>query len=90
MEGWLMKKRYRTPKAKVGQLLVKYGQEHGERDLFYCWNESSTKRDSRIVMAALEREPIFEGRNLRDELELRGYDITTLQFSIMKKSQESK
>lgn len=83
-----MAKRFKTPNAKNGELLVKYGQEYGDRDLFYCWpeNECGMKRDSRLVMMALERNKVFEGKSLREELESRGYDITTLKFSIMKKA----
>lgn len=85
-----MPKRFRTPVAKEGQLLVKYGQEHGDRDLFYCWpdNDCGMARDSRLIMTALERNDVFEGNSLRKELEKRGYDITTLKFSIMKKVNE--
>ncbi|AHX01114.1 hypothetical protein M316_0049 [Nitrincola phage 1M3-16] len=57
-------KRYRKPQAKPNELLVKYGQEYGERDLFYCWNgEGSSnrdmKRDSRLLMMAFERVDLF-------------------------------
>lgn len=85
-----MVKRYRTPVAKDGGLLVKYGQEHGDKDLFYCWpnNECGMKRDSRLVMMAFEQRDIYEGKSLREELESRGYDITTLKFSIQKKKAE--
>ena len=83
-----MRKRYRTPYAKDGELLVKYGQEDGERDIFYCWppNGEGMRRDSNIVMSAFEMIDVCEGRSLREELELRGYDITTLKFSIRKKA----
>ena len=83
------KKRYRKPSAKAGELLVKYGQEYGDVDLFYCYpdNECGMKRDSRFLMHAFEKTVIFseDGRTLRQELEARGYDITTLKFSVMKK-----
>lgn len=84
----MMQKRYRKPKAKDGQLLVKYGQEDGERDLFYCWpdNDSGMKRDVRLLMLALERNEVWDGKSVRQELEDRGYDITTLKFTISKKS----
>jgi hypothetical protein len=82
-------KRLRAPKAKDGELLVKYGKEFGDEDLFYCYpdNECGMKRDSRMLMLAFERTVLFQedGRTLRQELEARGYDITTLRFSIMKK-----
>lgn len=81
-----MQKRFRTPKAKEGELLVKYGQEHGDRDLFYCWpeNECGMRHDSRLVMHALERCDIFGDGSLRKQLEERGYDITSLKFTIRK------
>lgn len=83
-------KRLRTPKAKDGELLVKYGKEYGDEDLFYCYpdNECGMKRDSRMLSMAFERTVLFpeDGRTLRQELEARGYDITTLKFSVMKKT----
>lgn len=82
-------KRYRTPKAKDGELLVKYGKEYDDEDLFYCYpdNDCGMKRDSRMLSIAFERTVLFQedGRTLRQELEARGYDITTLKFSVMKK-----
>jgi hypothetical protein len=82
-----MKKRYRKPVAKDGELLVKFGKEYGDEDLFYCYpdNECGMRRDSRVVMTAFERTPVFDGKTLRQELEARGYDITMLKFSVMKK-----
>jgi|688.fasta_scaffold1307146_1 hypothetical protein len=81
-------KRLRAPKAKDGELLVKYGKEYGDEDLFYCYpdNECGMKRDSKMVMLAFERTPILDGKTLRQELEARGYDMTTLKFSVMKKT----
>lgn len=82
-------KRFRTPVAKENELLVKYGKEYGDEDLFYCYpeNECGMKRDSKMMMIAFERTVLFQedGRTLRQELEARGYDITTLKFSIMKR-----
>ena len=84
----MAQKRYRTPVAKNGELLVKYGQEHGDRDLYYCYpeNECGMKRDSKMLMLAFESADTFDGKTLRKELEDRGYDIETLKFSIRKKS----
>ena len=81
-----MAKRYRKPVAKDGELLVKFGQEYGDKDLFYCWpdNEVGMKRDSRVVMHAFESLKLLDGKTLREELVARGYDITTLKFSIKK------
>jgi hypothetical protein len=87
-------RRYRKPEAKQGELLVKYGKEFGDEDLFYCHpeNECGMSRDSRMLAIAFERTVLFpeDGRTLRQELEARGYDITTLKFSIMKKKSEMK
>ena len=33
-------RRFRTPVAKENELLVKYGKEYGDEDLFYCYPES--------------------------------------------------
>ena len=83
----MTQKRYRTPKAKDGELLVKFGQEHGDKDLYYCYpqNECGMKNDSKIVTHAFERADVLNGKTLRKELEDRGYDITSLKFSIKKK-----
>lgn len=79
----------RKPIAKDGELLVKWGKELGDEDLFYCFPENfcGMKRDMRLLMLAFERTDIFEGKNLRQHLQERGYDIRTFKFSI-RKSQE--
>ena len=80
-------KRYRTPKAKPGQLLVKFGQEYGNKDLYFCHGaEGATSADGKMLMLAFERADVGFGKSLRQELTDRGYDITTLKFSIMRKS----
>jgi hypothetical protein len=80
-------KRFREPKAKEGELLVKFGKNNGDLDIQYCWpeNDCGMKRDSRVVMFALEGKNALDNKSLRQILEERGYDITTLKFSIMKK-----
>jgi hypothetical protein len=79
--------RFRAPKAKAGELLVKYGKHCGDLDLFYCYpsNELGMRRDSRLLSYAFEGHDLFDGKNLRQELIDRGYDITTLKFSIKKR-----
>lgn len=74
--------------VKAGELLVKYGKYEGGEDLFYFWpeNDCGMRRDSNLVMLAFERVPVLDDKSLRKELELRGYDITTLRFSIQKKA----
>jgi len=86
----MAKKRWGIPDAKPGELKAKYGREElsGEADIQYCWSGEggSSKRDARILSDALEHVPVCDGNSLRKELELRGYDITTLKFSVMKKA----
>ncbi|GAF99915.1 unnamed protein product [marine sediment metagenome] len=79
-------KRFRNPSAKPGELKVVYGKTpHDNPDLFYCHGGDGAKPcDSRLLSHFFERVAYFEGRNMRQELALRGYDITTLKFSIMK------
>lgn len=81
-----MPKRYRAPVAKPGQLLVKYGQEHGDQDLYFCHGgDGASKRDANLLILAFSRD-LGNGKSLRQELEARGYDITTLRLSVMHKS----
>lgn len=82
----MRKKRYTLPTAKSGELLVKFGREHGNFDLFYCYpdNDCGMKADSQLLMTAFEGVSLFEEKSLRQILIARGYDITTLKFSIQK------
>jgi hypothetical protein len=83
----MMGKRWRAPKAKDGELKASYGKECGDLDIYYCWpeNECGMRADSRLLMRALEGEKIYDEKSLRELLEERGYDITTLKFTIQKK-----
>lgn len=86
-----MKKRYRRKHAKPGELLAYYGKadSYGDPDLCYAWGEGCQKADSRLVDYALHRKDydVFGTYHpsFIEELEKRGYDITTLKFSIKKK-----
>lgn len=82
----------RVPKVKPGQLRATWGKTAPDDwpDVVYVWGGSGASRpDGRILSRAFEEVEIFEGRTLRKELEARGYDITTLEFSIMKKETPS-
>lgn len=75
------------PKARPGELLVKYGKDDcGNNCLVYCWpdNTCGMKSDSRVVMDAFERQDIDDLGTMTEILKSRGYDITTLKFSIKK------
>lgn len=86
-----MAKRWRAPKAKPGELKIAYGKSEGELDLFYCHGGDGARRcDARLLSHFIEGVKYFDERNLREELEYRGYDITTLRFSVMKKPEAIK
>ena len=73
-------------KAKPGEL--KAGWNARERDIGFAWGgDGATKPDSRLLYGALAYKDVFEGKTLVQELEARGYDLTTLRFSIRRKQQ---
>lgn len=83
------RKRWRSVEAKPGELKAAYGRcaYSGDLDLWYAWGAGGAcKADSRVLSTALEGVAVYEGKTLREVLEERGYDITTLKFSIQKKS----
>ena len=47
----------------------------------YC----GSKPTGGMLASAFERIVVFDGRTLAQELEARGYDLTTLRFQIRKK-----
>lgn len=80
-----MPKRIGMLSAKPGQLRVGWARpDRGEPpDICYAWGAGGAdKSDARILSSAIEELPVFDGRSLREELILRGYDITTLKISI--------
>lgn len=93
-----MAKRLRKPKLKNGELRMYWGREDHDTtpDVILAWQgDRLMKRDTALLhyMMCSKRPKIEMGRinwnvmepSLVEELELRGYDITTLKFSIMKK-----
>jgi hypothetical protein len=83
-----MAKRVYVPVAKPGQLIARWGRpSHRESpDLSYAWGASgAAKSDAKILSSAFEEFDVYDGKSLRAELEARGYDITTLRFSISQK-----
>lgn len=91
------KRRWRAPTAKPGELLMRYGKLPGdEPELCMAWGEGTSKRDAILLHAVINSpRPRLDSKtpfspSLVEELEARGYDITTLKFSIRKKEvQES-
>lgn len=85
-------KRFRAPKAKPGELLVRYGKlPNDSPDVVIAWGDGASKRDGAFLYYRLAcgRPALLPGGkpeiSLIEDLEARGYDITTLRFSIMKK-----
>jgi hypothetical protein len=90
-------KRLRTPKLADGELRIYWGREpRGIPEIMFAWQgDRSMKYDSKLLhymMASKHPDPnvtpIFSKMrpSLFEELEARGYDMTTLKFSIMKKA----
>ncbi len=90
-------KRFRTPKLKDGELRIYWGKlPHNSPDVVFAWQgDSSMKRDSALLHYRFgskhpdpHAKPIFSKMepSLLEDLEARGYDLTTLHFSIRKKT----
>ena len=81
-----MGRRFTLPAPKIGIIDVRWGRpdRYSEHSLCYTYGNRDGKADCRIVSTALEdAQP---GRkSLADELEARGYDLTTLRFTIKQK-----
>jgi hypothetical protein len=86
-----MKKRYRAPKTKDGELKIYYGKlPHNSPDIIYSRGNGVPRCDSSLLHLVLgsQRHNVIDDSwdiSLFDELEKRGYDIETIKFSIMKK-----
>ena len=93
----MSQKRLRRPKIEDGELQVYWGRESpGEApDIIFAWQGDVTmKADSKLLhyhMASRRPDPhvqpIFSKMlpSLVDELIARGYDISTIRFSIKKR-----
>lgn len=91
-----MAKRVRSPAIpKPGVLKAQWGSVDGSGpDVCYAWGEGVSGADARFLSTVLcgERlrlafpsmETVAE-KSFIEEMEARGYDITTLKFSIQKK-----
>lgn len=84
-------KRWRAPKARDGQVKLQYGKlPNDTHDICVVWGNGCGKADSRLIMSAFTQKTFRPGTfdsnpSLVEELDRRGYDITTLRFSIEKK-----
>ena len=92
-------KRLRTPKLKDGELRMYWGKpsRHDNPDVVLAWQgDQLMKRDTNMLhyyMCSKRPDPLAKPLysvmqpSMLEELEARGYDITTLKFSIQKKVQ---
>lgn len=85
-----MTKRYGTPRMKDGELKIQYGKlPHENPDLIICRGEGVARADGHLVFNMIDSSrPSYKGTirpSILEELEARGYDITTLRFSVCKK-----
>lgn len=85
----------RKRSAKPGELLVQWGvAERGDAPaLVYSWGaQGASKQDGNLLCWVLEEKralgDMTDGRSLAVELERRGYDLTTLRFSIQQKPKQ--
>jgi hypothetical protein len=88
------KRRWRTPTAKPGEVKIVYGRasRYDKPDICAAWGaDGAAKSDARAVMHALTEKrlgyafpsmAVEQHPSLIEELEARGYDITTLRFTI--------
>jgi hypothetical protein len=70
-------------KAKPGEL--KFGWSKGKNDLVYAWGGDGAFRWDAALLHSIMSYPLRTEKSLHDELIERGYDITTIKFSIQKK-----
>lgn len=82
-------KRIRRRRGRPGELRVRWGVldgEGGNPDIVYTWGREVHRCDVDLVSYVLCCKDLGEGFNggFLDELKHRGYDITTLNFSIRK------
>jgi hypothetical protein len=83
-------RRWRKVKAKPGQLVMQYGRDDdGEVDVVFAWGEGCSKRDGALLHWRIGSDNLNHkmevDQSLLKELDARGYDLTTIRFSISKK-----
>jgi len=92
-----MSKRWTSPTAKPGEIKIAFGRpsRHDDPDLCVAWGGGGAdKSDARYALHALTEKrygyafpsmTLEQQPSVIEELEARGYDITTLRFSIQRK-----
>ena len=90
------KKRLREPKAKPGELVMTWGKIRDDApDMCYAFNGDSKIEDARLLhyeLATKKPDPFAENPfdnmlpSLLEQLEARGYDLTTFKLTVSKKN----
>lgn len=84
-------KRYRRPNAKEGEVKMQWGNVDGDIGICSAWRNPADKCDSRLLYYMLcSHRYSYDGKiesSFVEELEKRGYDLTTFKFSIQKKKE---
>lgn len=90
-----VRRRLRAPTAAPGELMMRWGKmPHDAPDMCFSWGAGCSKRDGALLHWLLasprkdyryEDGVVFEPSFL-EELAARGYDLTTLRFSVRKKT----
>lgn len=92
-------KRLRTPKLEDGELRIYWGREpRGYPEIMFAWQgDRAMKRDTNLLHYVMcsKKPKINLGKidwsvmepSLFEELDARGYDLTTLKFSVKKKNE---
>lgn len=88
----MARKKYGPPRAKFGEIKVKWGYTACEgEDFFACWGgQAGGKRASRLLLHALHDKPFAPNSNVQypsliESLEEAGYDTRTLVISCQMK-----
>ena len=83
-----MVKRVQVLKAKPGQLRAGWGRPEPREtpDVCYAWGGAGADSSDGRILCNYFENTVRHGSTLLRELEERGYDITTLKFSIEMKN----
>lgn len=77
----------RMPNPKPGQLQVGWAREGRTQapELFFCYGGyGANPRDNAVIVQAFSSAENAAGNTLIEELVARGYDLSTLRFSVEK------
>lgn len=80
-----------VPRAREGQLKAQWGKlADSDYDLCYVWGKGASRADAHLLHSALTLKPYMPltkefAPSFLEELEARGYNVTTLKISVEKK-----